>query len=204
MYEIYKNKKINGILMIQNYILAYSFLALFLGYSYIALYVSRRYGAKIVGWPTAIKNRDYTLFILTIPEVGLIFNTVIIFNNGIYDILPVVVGFIIMFLGMGFNLIVRMNLGKNWVPLSKTTEGQELVTEGIYSRVRHPFYLSILILFSGVAVISWNLYGLLFLILAFLALIIRIKKEENELIAKFGDEYKNYKKETPMIIPRLK
>ena len=35
------------------------------------------------------------------------------------------------------------------------------------------------------------------------ALIIRIRKEEIELIAKFGEEYKKYKKETPMIIPKV-
>lgn len=190
--------------MIKNYILVYLFLTLFLIYSYLGLYVSRRYGAKIVGWPTAIKSRDYTLFLLALPEAGLIFNAVIILNNGIYEIFPLIAGFILMIFGMFFNLIVRTNLGKNWVPLSKTTENQELVTEGIYSKVRHPFYLSILILFSGVAVISWNLYGLLFFILTLLALIIRIRKEERELIAKFGNEYLKYIKETPMIIPKLK
>jgi protein-S-isoprenylcysteine O-methyltransferase Ste14 len=33
---------------------------------------------------------------------------------------------------------------------------------------------------------------------------IRIKKEAEELIAKFGEEYEKYKKETPMFIPKLK
>ncbi|MGF7117680.1 methyltransferase family protein [Methanobacterium oryzae] len=190
--------------MIESYILIYLFLALFLIYSYLGLYVSRRYGAKIVGWPTAIKSRDYTLFLLAIPEVGLILNVVIIFNKEIYYILPVLAGFTIMIFGMIFNLIVRTNLGKNWVPLSKTTENQELVTEGIYSKIRHPFYLSILILFLGIAVISWNLYGLSFFILTVLAIIVRINKEEGELIAKFGEKYEKYIKETPMLIPKLK
>lgn len=184
-------------------ILLYLFLALFLIYSYLALYISRKYGAEIVGWPTAVKRRDYTLFLLAVPQIGLIFNVVIVLYNGIYELLPVLIGFILMILGMGFNFIVRANLGKNWVPLSKTTEGQELVTEGIYSKVRHPFYLSILILFLGIAVISWNLYGILFFILTLMALIVRIKKEERELIAKFGEEYVKYKKETPTLIPKL-
>lgn len=190
--------------MIEGIVLAYLFLAFFLIYSYVALFVSRKSGAKIVGWPTAIKSRDYTLFLLAIPQAGLILNAVTILYSGIYQLFPVIIGFLIMLFGMGFNLIVRTNLGKNWVPLSKTTEGQELVTGGIYSKVRHPFYLSVLILFSGVAVISWNLYGLLFFILTLLALIIRIRKEERELIAKFGNEYLKYIKETPMIIPKLK
>lgn len=189
--------------MAENEILLYSFLIIFMVYSYIGVYISRKYGAKIVGWPTAIKTGDYTLFLLTITQLGLIFNVAIHLYNGIYEILPVVIGFMLMIIGMAFNFIVRASLGKNWIPLSKTTENQELVTEGIYSKVRHPFYLSLAFLFSGMAVIPWNLYGLLFFILVLIALRIRIRKEESELIAKFGKEYEKYKRETPMIIPKL-
>lgn len=185
-------------------ILLYLFLVLLIVYSYVGLYISRRYGAKIIGWPTAIRSKDYTLFLLAIPQAGLIFNVAIVLYNGIYALIPVIIGFILMIIGMSFNFIVRANLGKNWVPLSKTTEGQELVTEGIYSKIRHPFYLSLLILFLGIAVIAWNLFSISFFILAILALIVRIRKEEKELIAKFGEEYEKYKKETPMLIPRLK
>ena len=181
----------------------YLFLAFLLVYSYIGQYISSKYGAKIVGWPTAIRSKDYTLFFLAIPQTALILDTVIVLYNMTYGETLVLIGFIIMITGMGFNFIVRTNLGKNWVPLAKTTDGQELVTEGIYSKVRHPFYLSILILFLGITIISSNLYGLLFLILTLISLIVRIKKEETELIAKFGEEYKKYKKETPMIIPHL-
>lgn len=190
--------------MINKYILVNSFLVLFIIYSFLSLYVSRRYGAKIVGWPAAIKRRDYTIFLLAFPETILILNVVISVIDGIYGIFPVIIGFIIMISGMCFNLIVRMKLGKNWVPLSKTTEDQKLVTISVYSKIQHPFYLSVLIMFTGVAVISWNLFGLLFLILLILALIIRIKKEEAELVAKFGSEYRKYIKETPMLIPKLK
>ena len=187
-----------------NEILLYLFLVLLLIYSYVALYISRRYGAKIVGWPTAIRSKDYTIFILAIPQAGLILNAAMILYSIDYGEIPVSTGFIIMIIGMGFNFIVRTNLGKNWVPLSKTTEGQELVTEGIYSKVRHPFYLSVLILFLGIAVISWNIYGLLFYILAIIAFIIRIKKEESELIIKFGAKYEEYKEKTPMLLPKLR
>ncbi|MGB9979303.1 methyltransferase family protein [Methanobacterium sp.] len=186
-----------------NEIWLYLFLIVLLVYSYIGLYISRRYGAKIVGWPTAIRSKDYTLFFLVIPQTCLILNAMVVLYSMSHGEIQVVIGFIIMIAGMGFNFIVRSNLGKNWVPLSKTTEGQELVTEGIYSKVRHPFYLSVLILFLGIAIISWNLYGLLFLTLTMMALIIRIRKEELELIAKFGEKYKKYKKETPMIIPKV-
>lgn len=120
-----------------------------------------------------------------------------------YGVILLVAGFTLMFIGMAFNLMVRRELGKNWVPLSKTTDNQELITRGIYSKVRHPFYLSILILFLGVAIISWNILGLVFFILFIIGLVFRIKKEEKELIFKFGQQYTDYMDKTPMLIPAV-
>ncbi len=193
-------------MMEQNQTLLYLFLIIFLGYSFISLSVSRKYGAVIMGWPSVIRNKDYTSFLIAIPETGLIFSVLISLYNeifGFYEILTVALGFILMFVGMGFNLMVRRELGKNWVPLAKTTDNQELITSGIYSRVRHPFYTSILILFLGVAIIAWNWYGLFFFIFFIVGLLIRIKKEESELILKFGEKYENYMEKTPKLIPRL-
>ena len=50
----------------------------------------------------------------------------------------------------------------------------------------------------------WNLYGLLLYVLFLIAFLIRIKKEENGLIAKFGGKYEKYKEETAMLIPKYK
>jgi len=183
--------------------LLYLFLLIFLSYSFISLIVSRKYGAEIKGWPSIIKERDYTSFALAIPQAGLMGVAAITLYTGIYSMILLLIGFILMLMGMGFNLMVRKELGKNWVPLSKTTDKQELVTTGIYSKVRHPFYLSIFILFLGVAIISWNWYGLLFFVLFILGLVIRIKKEEKELITKFGDEYWEYMQTTPRLIPKI-
>jgi protein-S-isoprenylcysteine O-methyltransferase Ste14 len=190
-------------LMEDDQILLYLFLLIFLAYSFISLLVSRKYGAQIKGWPSVLKERDYTSFALAVPQAGLMMAVVIMFYAGIYSTIFLLIGFIVMFIGMGFNLMVRRDLGKNWVPLSRTTENQELVTTGIYSWVRHPFYLSILILFSGVAIISQNVLGLLFFIFFIAGLIIRMKKEEKELILKFGEEYIEYMNNTPRLFPRV-
>lgn len=190
--------------MIMNYVLICLFIAILAVYNYVASRISRKYGAKTKVLPTKIKSRDYTNFLLAIPQVGLVLNVIITFNSGNYEIIPLLSGFTLMFLGMYFTSIVRKNLGKNWIPSSKTSKEQELVIDGIYSNVRHPFYLSILTQFLGIAVISWNLYSLLFFILAIIVIVIRIKREELELIAKFGEQYGEYAKKTPMLIPKLK
>ncbi len=187
----------------QDLILIYIFLIVFMVFSFISITVSRKYGANIMGWGAIIKYRDYTGLFINFTQLGLTFNVLFVFYFEIYSQILVWIGFILMIMGMGFNLLVRRELGKNWVPLSKTTEGQELVTSGIYSKIRHPFYASILILFLGVAVIALNVYALLFYILFIIAVIIRIKKEEKKLIDKFGDEYKVYREEVPMLLPKF-
>ncbi len=183
--------------------LLYLFLIIFIIFSLISLAVSRKYGAKILGWGSIIKYRDYTSIFINFTQLGIILNVLFVFYFENYQLIMVLIGFVVMLIGMGFNLIVRRELGKNWIPLAKTTEGQELVTSGIYSKIRHPFYTSILILFLGLAVMAWNLYSLLFYALFVSAVIIRIRKEEEDLITKFGGEYRSYREEVPMLLPEF-
>lgn len=197
------------ILILVNYILdpghilLYLFFLIFFSFFLVSLYVSRKHGARIMGWGSVWKYRDYTSILINFTQICIVFNVIFVLYNSYYNLLLVVVGFVIIFMGMAFNIQVRRELGKNWVPLSETTEGQELVTSGIYSKIRHPFYTSILILFIGVSIISGNLYSLIFAILFIISLFIRIRKEEKELIAKFGDKYQRYKKETPALFPKF-
>ncbi|WP_192812695.1 isoprenylcysteine carboxylmethyltransferase family protein [Methanobacterium formicicum] len=53
------------------------------------------------------------------------------------------------------------------------------------------------------AIISQNVWGLIFFILFIAGLIIRMKKEEKELILKFGEEYLEYMNNTPRLFPRV-
>ncbi|HEY9848175.1 MAG TPA: isoprenylcysteine carboxylmethyltransferase family protein [Leptolyngbyaceae cyanobacterium] len=80
---------------------------------------------------------------------------------------------------------------------------RQLITNGIYRLVRHPIYLSYLLLFSGCCTL---LHGSLFtFILMCLVCGIwlnnRIAIEEEMLIARFGEQYKEYQRKTRKIIP---
>jgi methanethiol S-methyltransferase len=78
----------------------------------------------------------------------------------------------------------------------------KLLNEGVYRVVRHPRYLS-----SGLAVIAVALfvdyvgvYVLIFLLfpLGYPLLLF----EERDLVDRFGEEYRQYQREVPQIIPR--
>jgi protein-S-isoprenylcysteine O-methyltransferase Ste14 len=82
--------------------------------------------------------------------------------------------------------------------------GGRLMTGGPFSIVRHPTYLAHAIMLSGVFLMS----GVIAVaVLTFLDIIlintVIIPLEERELLGRFGDDYKKYKKEVPGFFPRL-
>jgi protein-S-isoprenylcysteine O-methyltransferase Ste14 len=80
---------------------------------------------------------------------------------------------------------------------------QELVTEGIYARIRHPRYLSVLLGLVGLALMA-NYFGIYVVVAAFVpGLYAIIILEERELVERFGDAYRDYCKRVPRLIPRL-
>lgn len=89
--------------------------------------------------------------------------------------------------------ISRVNLGNSF---SIAPQAQELVTRGIYSKVRHPVYVFGQLAGLGVALYA-NLPYVLWLLLAFVPVqIFRARAEERVLTEKFGDTYTNYKAKT--------
>jgi protein-S-isoprenylcysteine O-methyltransferase Ste14 len=63
----------------------------------------------------------------------------------------------------------------------QSERGQVLIDSGLYSRVRHPFYLGFLLFFMGLALWLESYASVLALLLPFVFLIARIKVEERTL-----------------------
>jgi protein-S-isoprenylcysteine O-methyltransferase Ste14 len=76
-----------------------------------------------------------------------------------------------------------------------------LVKSGIYKYIRHPLYLSVFLLGTGVMLKNPATFQLILGIINLVAVYVTAHIEENEMIAKFGDEYRLYKTETKMFIP---
>jgi len=95
------------------------------------------------------------------------------------------------------------SLGTNLTDTVVTKKDHTLVTTGPYGWVRHPFYTSVAlaVLANSLAAANWFLF--LTGALVFTLLVIRTRKEEENLIARFGDEYGNYRKRTGRFVPRI-
>lgn len=84
------------------------------------------------------------------------------------------------------------------IGIEKTTE---LVTEGPYRYIRHPFYSSLLFLALGVFFKRPSWLGGVLAGLAVVMLVITAKIEEQENVAYFGEDYALYMGKTKMFIP---
>jgi protein-S-isoprenylcysteine O-methyltransferase Ste14 len=76
-----------------------------------------------------------------------------------------------------------------------------LVKSGIYGYIRHPLYLSIFLLGTGVMLKDPEPVQLVLGGINLIAIYITARIEENEMIAKFGENYRLYMTETKMFIP---
>jgi protein-S-isoprenylcysteine O-methyltransferase Ste14 len=96
----------------------------------------------------------------------------------------------------GFILLKRV--GK---PDSNFENTSVLVKSGIYGYIRHPLYLSVLLLGTGIMLKDTSEFQLILGSINLIALILTAIIEEREMIAKFGDEYLAYINMTKMFIP---
>jgi protein-S-isoprenylcysteine O-methyltransferase Ste14 len=82
-------------------------------------------------------------------------------------------------------------------------EGHKLVTDGIYTHIRHPIYLGEIFRLAGTALFFSSIYGGIIMAAAIPFLFYRIGMEERMLIEAFDNEYIEYQKRTKKIIPYI-
>lgn len=81
-------------------------------------------------------------------------------------------------------------------------DDHRLVTTGPYRLIRHPIYAAFIMIMIGVLFLTANLIvGLSGLILVSLIPILRIRKEEEELRARFTLDYDKYSQTTGSMLP---
>lgn len=112
--------------------------------------------------------------------------------------------------GVGLGLIAGSvliwtfrSLGPNLTDTVVTRREHTLVTAGPYRVVCHPFYLSVALAIaaSSLTAASWLVLGSGAAALVLIA--IRTRKEEEFLIARFGDAYRTYMERTGRFVPMV-
>ncbi len=83
----------------------------------------------------------------------------------------------------------------------RTDRKPELITAGIYSRVRHPLYLATILIFGAMALIYPFPVVIVFSLSMIAYTMIGAYFEERKLVLQYGDEYDGYKKQAGLILP---
>jgi len=88
--------------------------------------------------------------------------------------------------------------------VAETHRPKEVISTGIYSRIRHPQYFGATLAHIGISFLLSSLFSILSTPIVFAVIYLFSWKEEKELMREFGKEYGDYKKRVPMLIPRIK
>jgi protein-S-isoprenylcysteine O-methyltransferase Ste14 len=102
-----------------------------------------------------------------------------------------------------WTIYVQFTLGRGTpVPVMAT---QKLLICPPYSFCRNPMALGAIVLYLGVSVVAGSLGAALLVLLGAAVLLIYIKVvEEQEMVARFGEEYLAYRRRVPFLVPRLR
>ncbi len=108
---------------------------------------------------------------------------------------------------LGFSLILLgqiIRVSARGYKAEHSRESQALIQGGPYQVVRNPMYLGIFFIGLGVILAVFKLWvAVIFLIVFVIRYILLIYKEEEKLQAAFPQEYRQYCKKVPRILPKL-
>jgi protein-S-isoprenylcysteine O-methyltransferase Ste14 len=104
-----------------------------------------------------------------------------------------IAGLILMIFGMVLWVSARLQLGDSF---SVSAQARELISHGLYSKIRNPIYVFGTITISGFALAVGKPIYLLFLLLIVPLQFTRASSESKVLEDKFGDAYREYRRKT--------
>ena len=95
-------------------------------------------------------------------------------------------------------------LGKQWAVAARLVEGHKLITEGPYAYVRNPIYTGMfgMLLATGLAMEHW-IATIAAVVIFAAGLVIRVRTEEKLLRAAFGQEFEDYARRVPAVLPGI-
>ena len=94
-------------------------------------------------------------------------------------------------------------LGPNLTDTVVTRQRHTLVTSGPYGFIRHPFYAAVGLALLANSLVAANVFLLLTGGMVFGLMVNRTGREESNLVARFGDEYRRYQQRTGRVLPKL-
>jgi protein-S-isoprenylcysteine O-methyltransferase Ste14 len=179
----------------------YLFLALWL--ILVAYWICGYFGNKrsVYVWKPSLRMFGAAVFI----ALAFATNETPAMHLRIYSPTPAIAwaGIAVCAAGLAFAIWARRTLGRNWSGAVTIKEDHELITRGPYRIVRHPIYTGILVGVLGTFIGTGRVREAVLLLLAGLAVFMKISVEERLMLRQFPEAYPEYRRRTRAIIPFL-
>jgi protein-S-isoprenylcysteine O-methyltransferase Ste14 len=131
--------------------------------------------------------------LLVIQSCGvLIFVGLVLFWPGDWNALRVAGALLTLPAGI-LLLVARFQLGQSF---AVTPQARELVTQGLYAKIRNPMYVFSWLMILGFALVVQNPYFFLIPAIIVVIQVMRARQESRVLEQKFGDNYRAYRAKT--------
>lgn len=109
--------------------------------------------------------------------------------------ISMIAGYALLFVGIGIFI-------QGWRELYRARQQNRMATDGLYGLVRHPQYTGLFIGLFGEGVVHWpTLFSIALFPVIVLAYGLLARREERQVLAQFGDEYRAYQRRVPMFFP---
>jgi protein-S-isoprenylcysteine O-methyltransferase Ste14 len=141
---------------------------------WIGLWIAPQEGLPVIGYTVSVLGSEVSLLYLLLSLI-----------------------FLVPAFWLGLGGVRELSL-----KVSETHRPVEVVSGGVYGLVRHPQYLGGVMGHLGVSLLLSSRDSLLVTPIVVCVVYLICWKEEKELVREFGDEYREYQRSVPMLIPR--
>lgn len=118
-------------------------------------------------------------------------------NDYVPNLVRIPIGIIILILA---GYLARKSLA---IVFGEVRETPAVIRKSIFNKIRHPMYLSEILLYLGLLIISLSIAAMIIWIITIIFLHFISRHEEKLLLERFGEDYEKYMQEVPMWLPRL-
>lgn len=107
-----------------------------------------------------------------------------------------------MLIGYTIGISGVLLLIAGWREVYRARKENRLAKRGPYAFVRHPQYTGIFIAIFGEGVVHWpTVFSLVAFPLIVITYVLLARKEERQMVEKFGEQYREYQRRVPMFLP---
>lgn len=111
-------------------------------------------------------------------------------------LVSMIIGYAIAFFGIAL-------VTTGWREVYRARRENRMTKEGPYVFVRHPQYTGIFLVMFGEGVVHWpTVFSLAAFPIVVIAYLLLARKEERQMLERFGEEYRDYQRRVPMFLPR--